>query len=79
MDAPSGFTFEVRLWRPARATDAGGWATVGWCSTREYAELLAEAAMSEADCQFAEIWGASARHPDTRIALIRYDRGTADT
>jgi hypothetical protein len=48
---------------------------VGWCSTREFAELLAEAAMSQAGCQFAEVWGVSVKSPDARVALVRYDYG----
>jgi hypothetical protein len=77
LNAPEGFEFEVRLWQRVPATDASGpgWVTVAWCSTREYAELLAEAAMSQAGCQFAEVWGVSVKSPDARVALVRYDYG----
>jgi len=75
LNAPEGFTFEVRLWP---RTPAAGWATVAWCSTREYAELLAEAAMSHGDCQVAEVWGVSVKSPDARVALVRYDYGPPD-
>jgi hypothetical protein len=79
-DAPAGFLFEVRLWRrvPGSATGEAGWITVGWCSTGEYAELLAEASMSQPGCLYAEVWGPSARNPDARIALVRYDHGPPD-
>jgi hypothetical protein len=79
-DAPAGFAFEVRLWRRIASTADGdaGWATVGWCVTREYAELLAEASMSQADCLYAEVWGPSVKNPEARIGLVRYDHGPPD-
>jgi hypothetical protein len=79
-DAPAGYGFEVRLWRrvPHPSSGEDGWITVGWCLTREYAELLAEASMSVPDCLYAEVWGPSARTPDARIALVRYDHGPPD-
>jgi hypothetical protein len=70
--APDGFTFEVRL---RLRTPDSDWVTVGWCSTREYAELLAEAAMGQVGCELAEVWGPSVRRPDARVALVRYDLG----
>jgi hypothetical protein len=75
LTAPEGFAFEVRL---LLQTPTTGWVTVAWCSTREYAELLAEAAMSQTDCQIAEVWGASVKSPDARVALVRYDYGPPD-
>jgi hypothetical protein len=68
--APDGFPFEARLWR---AEPAGGWTTIGWCASRDFAETLVESAMRQGGYTYGEVWGPSRIAPGRRVAVLRFD------
>jgi hypothetical protein len=70
------FAYEARVWDRAGAPtdDDSGWDRIAWCPTREYAELMVEAAMVRYGYGYGEVWGPSTKDPSRRVALVRYDR-----